>query len=282
MCPICRAPGALHFWNKNSRQMLLCPECRHVFWDSMPSAAELNAYYERVYTSTHHQATQQEENREYAKSHCLELLHWSGTDPESTTFLDYGCSIPVILDVARQMGFAKTIGVDPSSAAREYAAARGFEVLPLDALDQIPDASCDIARLVHVIEHTTDPVAVLSAVARKVRPGGIVHISQPNFPVFAPLPAALELPDSVYPEHLHFFSPISLARLLDSAGLEVRRLFSFQNEEQAAKKYAPMMDLLYTRKRMINLAARGDNYFPKLANYPFYAGENSVVWAARP
>jgi SAM-dependent methyltransferase len=85
----------------------------------------------------------------------------------------------------------------------------------------------DVVTFWHVLEHLPDTPAVLARARDLLRPGGRLVVSLPNF---ASLQARLFRRhwygfDDV-PRHLHHFSPDSLARLLEAAGLAVEaRLF---------------------------------------------------------
>jgi SAM-dependent methyltransferase len=281
-CPICTTAAAVKFFCKEGRDLLICRDCRHVFWETAPTREDLADYYSRRYTSIHSQATIQESARDYYRSHLKELLRISGVAKQNAAILDYGCSIPVLLAEARLMGFRSAIGVDYSQESKAYGGEHGVQVISPEQLRDFPDCSLEIARFSHTLEHSIDPVAVLGEVVSKVRPGGLVYITQPNFPVFRYAESPLDLRDTVYPEHLHFFSPISLAAMARRHHLEIQTLFSHQNESAAAEAYNVIFDLEYARERMAPYANRGDAFFPELSNYPHYMGENSVLYAFRP
>ncbi len=44
-----------------------------------------------------------------------------------------------------------------------------------------PDATFDVVYSANVLEHTADPVKVLSESLRVLKPGGILHMEMPNF-----------------------------------------------------------------------------------------------------
>jgi SAM-dependent methyltransferase len=280
-CPICRQGEFQKLTAVESRTLLICAQCRHTWWESFPPDAELAEYYRRQYTSNHDQAGIQERQRTYYRSHLEDLLQLIRAKPSATAIVDYGCSIPTLLDEARQLGFRRAVGVDYGSEAASFAEARGFEILPPSGFSEIADESLDIARFSHILEHTINPVAVLAQVVEKVRAGGLVYITQPNFPVFRAWPAEIDLKDAVYPEHLHFFSPLSLVTMAVLCGLEIRRVFSHQNEADAMARYSAAMDLDYARDRLEAYAEAGDAAIPELGNYPYYAGENSCLYAFR-
>jgi 2-polyprenyl-3-methyl-5-hydroxy-6-metoxy-1,4-benzoquinol methylase len=279
MCPICGCSRVLDFFVKADRTLLICEDCRHVWWDSFPSEEELGDYYRRQYTQAHSQEDLQAAAREYYAGHLRDLLHRVGRRAEECRICDYGCSIPVLLIEAGRAGFRQTLGVDYCEQTQAYGAAHGVRVLLPEQLESLPDGSIDIVRFSHTLEHSRDPVGVVAAVLQKVRPNGLVYITQPNFPVFRFGPSAHDLKDTVYPEHLHFFSPLSLLKLALRLNLCVRQFFTHQNEESVIATSGDQLDPEYSKFRLAAYKGIGESAVHELGNYPHYAGENSALYA---
>lgn len=276
MCPICGCRRYCEFFAKGQRALLICYCCRHVWWDHFPAEGELREYYQLQYTQLHGQEAIQAGANEYYRGHLQALLHLIGKEAADTQLCDYGCSIPVLLREARRAGFRRALGVDFSQEAR---AQTDVEVFLPEQLPGLPDASLDIVRFSHTLEHCVDPVETLAQVLKKVRTGGLVYVTQPNFPVFGFGASSRDLKDTIYPEHLHFFSPISLLETARRLDLEVRQFFTHQNEEQVLANYEDQLDLEYARLRLAPFEAKGEPSAHTLGNYPYYAGENSVLYA---
>ena len=81
--------------------------------------------------------------------------------------------------------------------------------------------SLDVVAAWAVLEHLADPVSVCSQVARALRPGGEFVFTVPNFDSLAARWMRL---DDV-PRHVQFFTPRSVRRLADAAGLSVERFW---------------------------------------------------------
>ncbi len=281
-CPICQSFENTEFYQKEGRTLLICRNCRHVWWRNLPSEEETSRYYLEQYTSGHGQETIQNDNREYYRNHLAELLSIIHKPAEETCILDYGCSIPILPHEAVKLSFRGVVGVDYAAESKEFGREWGVTVLSPSELTAVPDRYFDIARFSHTIEHSIDPAALLQSVLPKMRPGGLIYITQPNFPVFRFAPSGKDLKDTVYPEHLHFFSPLSLAELTRRLGLSVTKLFSHQNEAEVIRQCEGALDIDYARDRLKEYASKGDAVFPTYANYPYYAGENSVLHARVP
>jgi 2-polyprenyl-3-methyl-5-hydroxy-6-metoxy-1,4-benzoquinol methylase len=159
--------------------------------------------------------------------------------------LDVGCgSGNLLASVSGRLGAAAT-GLDVSEAALERArrrfpahrwirAAAEPEALPREAFDAV--------TLIHVLEHSQDPAALLAALRAWLRPGGILVAEVPNgefyfsrfYSIFLESPKALlaailrtsgrKVPFTArgfYPYHLSLFGPGSLRAMAEKAGLEV-------------------------------------------------------------
>ncbi len=278
-CPICGSSGLREFFRKGERILLICRDCRHVWWDLFPPEEELRSYYSRQYTEAHGQQGIQAGAREYYAGHLRDLLTLIGKTAAETRICDYGCSIPVLLLEAKRIGFSEALGVDYCERTKQYGAENGVRVLLPDEAESLPDGCLDILRFSHTLEHSASPAGVLAATLRKVRRGGLVYITQPSFPVFGFAPSPRDLKDSVYPEHLHFFSPISLVELASRGGLAVHQFFTHHNEEAVVSAHQDHLDIEYAKERLTPYRGKGESAPHALGNYPYYAGENSVLYA---
>jgi SAM-dependent methyltransferase len=277
-CPICASVEVRTFFHKSGQTLLICRNCRHVWWERLPPESELAAYYREQYTRTHTQKTIQSEGRNYYQRHLSELLGITGRRPGESRILDYGCSVPVLLQEADKLSFEEAIGVDYARESKEFGRRWRVRVLFPAEIDEVPNASLDIVRFSHIIEHCVSPLGLLRDLLPKLKVGGLVYITQPNFPVFQFQESARDLSNTVYPEHLHFFSPISLLEMTRRLNVSVFRFFSHQNEAAVISAYEDMIDLDYARERLADYADRGDRAFPPMSNYPYYAGENSAFY----
>jgi SAM-dependent methyltransferase len=97
--------------------------------------------------------------------------------PRDARLLDVGCGIGWIAD-----HFDDYTGIDASVDAVEAARRHGRQVHLHDLGEPLPfaDASFDAIVLKDVLEHVTDPVAVVREVQRVLRPAGRVFASSPD------------------------------------------------------------------------------------------------------
>ena len=135
--------------------------------------------------------------------------------------LELGCGTGVFLQAAREMGW-EVHGVEVSTYASDQARSRGLDVVTgaVESLD-LPAATYDCIALWDVIEHLRDPAGVLRMAARALRPGGVLAMSTGDITSLCARVTGPRWHLFNLPEHLFFFSPASLRRLLAAAGCQV-------------------------------------------------------------
>ncbi|MBI5516982.1 MAG: class I SAM-dependent methyltransferase [Deltaproteobacteria bacterium] len=130
--------------------------------------------------------------------------------------LDLGCAAGYFLEAALARGF-DPYGVEPSGDARgKVSSALAGRVFP-DVSAVRDKAPFDVITAWDVLEHLADPLAAVRALAPLLRPGGLFAAV---VPVQTNLNARLwpaSWDQYKPPEHLWFFSPRSLSRLLCEA-----------------------------------------------------------------
>jgi SAM-dependent methyltransferase len=136
--------------------------------------------------------------------------------------LDVGCDTGLLLQAAREDGFAELYGIEPVSAARAQA-----QLIPGSHISRTffenadyPADHFDLICFIHVLDHLFRPRVALRKAFTHLRPGGIVvavvhnvrsllfYLLRERFPVF-----------NLY--HHYFFDPKTLAALFTAEGYEV-------------------------------------------------------------
>jgi SAM-dependent methyltransferase len=153
--------------------------------------------------------------------------HWRGRRKELLRYksggalLDLGCSSGGFLATMKGPAW-RLFGIEMSQAVAEEAERRsGARIFVGDILKApYADASFDAITCFHVFEHLYQPFGVLRKVADWLKPGGVFYAMMPNIDsagarIFRSYWYALELP-----RHLYHFSPVSLRRVCNLAGLE--------------------------------------------------------------
>lgn len=140
-------------------------------------------------------------------------------------WLDFGCGAGGFLKFLRERGSLcgqplELTGHDLGSYARRLAAADGFRILDLAALAREPGARFDAISMIEVIEHLPAPAGAIAAIARLLKPGGLLLLTTGNLDAPAPRHGGIHYGYCVPEIHVSLFSPRSLAHLYRRCGLE--------------------------------------------------------------
>lgn len=242
----------------------------------MPTPEYLVEFYRNEYTGEHDQGNIQESVRDYYRSHAAELKDYAGEG--RVAIADIGCSIPVFLREAKN-SFAERYGVDYSQEAHGLGARWGVTMLTPQVFHQeIPDSSIDVLRYSHVLEHLIDPRGSLKEDLFKLKPGGLLYITQPNFPVMRAEYFHRDLLDSEWPKHLHFFNPISIKIMLEELGVRIVKFLTHENDEGAFVKYMSNFDALYSGRELELLEKIEEKSRGIFARWPYFSGENMGIY----
>ena len=192
-----------------------CRRCGVLFTNPMPAAAEVARFYSP--SGEWAQAVHEEgRRRPNAPVHYLItrfqplMPDFDITRPPSCgAALDLGCGCGDMLDVLNGFGW-QTFGIDPADR-RAFDRHRELHEIPREP-------AFDVVLLHHVLEHVHAPLAILRALHRALRPGGVVLISVPGVDTLA------EHRDFEYcingRTHLFAYSRNAMATLLAKAGFE--------------------------------------------------------------
>lgn len=138
------------------------------------------------------------------------------------SLLDFGCGTGEFLETLKKKKWAVE-GVEPSDAARIKAESITAQKIH-SSVSQIPTTSFDVITAWHVIEHVPDLQETIQKLKSHLKKDGIIFIAVPNY----------QSPDATFykahwagfdvPRHLWHFSKASMARLLESNGLNVIKI----------------------------------------------------------
>lgn len=135
--------------------------------------------------------------------------------------LDFGGGIGTFAAVAEIDGWDAVV-YEPSRTAASVARKHLGDARVFGDLDEISDASFDVIALWCVIAHTTDPVALIAAVKSKLKPGGVVWITTPNYSFQKPYAVIRRLSgkpiDFARDDHVTHFTPRAVVAGLKMAG----------------------------------------------------------------
>nr|WP_288120715.1 methyltransferase domain-containing protein [Thiomonas sp.] len=197
-------------------RMVRCGDCRSLYLDPRPDAESLPRAYLDYYT---HQAEHEDAPEGGAGGLVWSLVHgylnwrfgmrrtpsnkfgalvFSAIEPlrlkldyygrhlaraqfpQPGRLLDVGCGNGAFLLRAREMGW-NVAGCEPDAKAVSACQAQGLDVIRGDVFSSALDGELfDVVTISHVLEHVTDPQALLKRAKALMNPGGVLWVALPN------------------------------------------------------------------------------------------------------
>ncbi len=220
-CPACDVPPVPGLRLAAGQRLRRCPCCGTCWWDW--PRIEPAAFYDRDYFQSAEvekgyddYAALEPSLRRTARGRLASIARWQRT---AGRLLDVGCGTGTFLEAARAAGWAVR-GIEVSAYAAEQARRRGLEVEcgTVESAAAL-SAQFDLITLWDVIEHLGDPRGALTALAAALRPGGLLVLSTGDVTSLCARISGPRWHLYTLPEHLFFYSPAGLRRLLERAGL---------------------------------------------------------------
>lgn len=221
-CILCGGPLSRTVHARGPWRYLQCRSCGLVALWPRPSALEAIGLYEDYLPVEPRKAREWEAMMMPVIRASRDLIE-SRASTGGRRLLDVGCGHGFFLKEMASRGW-HVEGIEVSPAGRSYAEGRlGLRVHP-GPLEEagLPEQAFDVVTLFYVIEHLHDPVGLVRAVCRLLRPGGMVLLrwphSTPIVKLLGPLARGLDLFHTPY--HLYDFSPRTIRKMLELCGLE--------------------------------------------------------------
>lgn len=245
-CALCHGSTYRRVADMGWRRILRCTGCGLVRADPLPTPdekllSETNDYSTDV-ACPEVQELFKNYHRDYVEDPIIQRMREHLDDLQAAVgrpgaLLDVGAATGIFMHLARERGWDAT-GVE-LCAERAAEAAKEFD-LPILAGSftelAFDGRRFDAVSMLDVVEHTTDPLAMVRHAHEILRPGGAIFIAVPNQQCLltvlvnayarlgGPGAKAKLLPRLYVPIHLHYFTPRTLTRLLAEAGFRVARL----------------------------------------------------------
>lgn len=192
--------------------------------------------------------------------------------------LDVGCATGYFLEVAAAAGW-DVYGVELSDYAAGLARRTFGDRVFSGTLEQAgyPDGYFDVITLSDLLEHVPDPRSFLHEVRRLLRPDGILMIVTPD--VTSLSARIMGARWSHYKqEHLHYFSPGTIIRLLSESGFSVE--FTGAAVKYLNFGYIANQFRVYRHFLLTPLCSIAEILLPprlKERNFPLHCGEMLVL-----
>lgn len=227
-CNLCGCRSAAPLYPKFG--MIMCDNCGLVRAEEVPTRDRLNQLYSESYFRSSDSGAlgyddYTADRAKISKTFERRMKEIERRLGRTGRLLDVGCATGFSLEVARRRGW-EVQGVELSRFACEYARREiGVDVFcgSLSEVEVEPE-SLDVITMWDYIEHSPDPLGELKQANRLLKTGGLLVLTTPNI---ASLPARIWGPRWMgikQEEHLYYFTPETIKRLLSLSRFEPERL----------------------------------------------------------
>ena len=211
-CVACGASEARKLGNKNELDIVCCRKCQTLYTPYSPWYTS-QYFYEGYYLKA-----DEVEPPAFVKTRLEEIAVAFAPYRQTNRLLDIGCGAGSLLEAARQHGW-QAQGLDVSLHAANHVRGLGFEVFAGELHEAAyPSQHFDVVTAAELLEHVSDPRALVQEVARILRPGGLFWTTTPHARGLSARVLGLNWRCIWPPEHLQLFSIGGLQALLRGAG----------------------------------------------------------------
>ena len=239
-----------------------CNECGHCWYQYQPNQAQLIRMYEisKPLTKKNINIDKNLNTKIEKKIKILREIERKLNGSEKPKFLDFGSGFGRWSLAAVNAGFEVT-SYEPSDK-RSKNSNIGYDLI--NNFNEIKDIKFDIILMEQVLEHVSDPVAILKQITRNCHEKTIVKISVPNMRrnkfgkrVWEVWPYDGLSPHILAPyEHLHGFTPESLNKMIKSTGFENINAFTeikYAKEIFFRRKIGIIFSILSNTERFVKI-----------------------------
>jgi len=197
-----------------------CRDCGLVYVSPQPCADELPAFYAGMYADRESE-TVAARSLGHVERHLRSIIN--GRRPEGGRLLDIGCGYGRFLESLADLPWELT-GTEISETAMAHVG----EAVPSATVHRgliedvdFEEHSFDAITMVAVLEHVKDPKATIARITRWLAPGGVLLVQVPYIAPFIRAKRLLPFLPIHFeaPRHLYDFSPRTLPRYFEEAGL---------------------------------------------------------------
>ena len=191
-----------------------CGVCGLIYKDLFPNQAALGEVYGDDYVHFQGAVFGAGEviSARQKLARCQSLLRPQAA-PRDIKVLDIGCGSGAFVQIARQLGY-QAEGIDPYlPEALEHS-----DGLMRKAVAEVAPASYDVAVMLNIAEHLERPREFFTAARQLLKPGGVLLMTCPLGDSLAFRLHRAHWTHLVLDEHLLFWTPAALTRLLRELG----------------------------------------------------------------
>jgi 2-polyprenyl-3-methyl-5-hydroxy-6-metoxy-1,4-benzoquinol methylase len=241
-CEFCGAGDVFVKYDFGAHKIYRCRACTFMWLFPQPAGEELDEVYgydyyqnerffdnknESIYGYYDYMSERyiKQQNYDHLIDNVIEFS--GGGSGEGMSFLDAGCGLGYLLDVAHDKGF-RVEGIEYNPAAAERVSRKYTFPVFCGDLMSYEGGPFDAIAMLDVIEHLLNPFDSLAKVSSMMKPGGIFMVSTMDCDSFVSRLVGKRLEDFRRTrEHLYFFTRRTMTAALEREGFEVLRIDSY-------------------------------------------------------
>lgn len=233
-CDLCGSSSDEHkvvLWKYNT-PVVRCSDCGLMYANPRWKAEHLFGRYTQEYWSQYedkiHDVTPDDAGNQARYDPLLGIFEVAR---ENNRLLDIGCATGHLLSAAKARGW-EVYGVETSHISAVQARQKTGGQIHEGTLDTapFPEGWFDAITLLDVIEHLQSPSEYMRRIATLLRPGGVFLVATPNIHSLAYRLLGRKWTIVGPNDHLYYFSPRTLERLLRKAGFGIHSIYTTATE----------------------------------------------------
>ena len=227
-CPACGSSRRRKAFEKYQLSYVVCDECQTMYVSPRPRPQDLDRYYAtsenyaywNKYIFPASESVRREKIFRPRAERIADIVERFGVG--SNVLLEVGAGFGTFAEEMQRLGlFRRVVAVEPTPDLARTCRERGLEVIE-KPFEQVGSevGQVDLVASFEVLEHLFSPREFVQHCASVLAPGGLLVLTCPNVKGFD-ISVLQALSDSVDVEHLNYFHPASLSRLVSAHGFSV-------------------------------------------------------------
>lgn len=210
-------------------EVVVCGNCGFLFADRTASQNTSDIHYAGENKTTNELSISREPDRDILRLNNTFNIINRRLNLDDSRILDIGCGTGYLLSLLKNAGVKNLVGIDQSVVAASIGIERYNVNIEVSNVFDLYGETFDCILICHVFEHIVDIDAFISIIYKLLSTSGTVYIEVPDALQFEKFIDPLKLESSVYvpdlfthftPEHVNFFTPISLRNLMTRFGFD--------------------------------------------------------------
>ncbi len=228
-CDLCGADNAVDYLIFEEYKYVRCSNCGLIYQNPQPNIKPLKRRYSKKYFD--YELRNQHNFFELMRKSLQDIKFLEKITPqfplEKRKFLDIGCATGLLLNYVRQYGW-QVQGIEIDEYSADYAR-KNFNLNIINKTlehSKIKNESFDVIHWSHVIEHLHSPTAGLEKIHKALKKNGYMLLTTPRVDSFQQRLFKQNW-RSYHRDHLTIFSRKTLCRMIEKAGFQILRFFSW-------------------------------------------------------